>query len=98
MSLALDSRYCGSVYVVRCGGRIVYGEESKLLDEKLQRVIREFTRVVVNVADVNRIYSVGIGLLVRYLLHTRNRGGDIRMTAPSDVVTGLLQITKIANV
>ena len=47
MSLALDSRYCGSVYVVRCGGRIVYGEESKLLDETLQRGLREFTRVVV---------------------------------------------------
>jgi anti-sigma B factor antagonist len=98
MSLALDSRYCGSVYVVRCGGRIVYGEESKLLDETLQRGLREFTRVVVNVADVSRIDSAGMGLLVRYLWHTRNRRGDLRLAAPSAVVTSLLQITKLATV
>jgi anti-sigma B factor antagonist len=98
MSLSLDSRYVGSVYVVRCAGRIVYGEESKLLDEALQRGLREFTRLVLNVGDVNRIDSAGMGLLVRYLWHTRNRKGDLRLASPSPVVTSLLQVTKLATV
>jgi anti-sigma B factor antagonist len=98
MSLSLDSRYVGSVYVVRCAGRVVYGEESKLLDEALQRGLREFTRLVLNVGDVSRIDSAGMGLLVRYLWHTRNRKGDLRLAAPSAVVTSLLQVTKLATV
>ena len=98
MSLALDSRYVGSVYVVRCAGRIVYGEESKLLDEALQRGIREFTRVVLDLANVDRIDSAGMGLLVRYMWHTRNRRGDLRLAGPSPVVASLLQVTKLASV
>src|SRR6516164_8665438 len=98
MSLSLDSRYVGSVYVVRCAGRIVYGEESKLLDEALQRGLREFTRLVLSVSEVNRIDSAGMGLLVRHLWHTRNRRGDLRLASPSAVLTSLLQITKLANV
>lgn len=98
MSLALESRHVGSVYVVGCAGRIVYGEESKLLDEALQRGLREFIRVVLNVADVNRIDSAGMGLLVRYLWHTRNRRGDLRLAAPGAVVTSLLQVTKLSSV
>jgi anti-sigma B factor antagonist len=98
MSLSVDSRYVGSVYVVRCAGRIVYGEESKLLDEALQRGLREFTRLVLSVSEVNRIDSAGMGLLVRHLWHTRNRRGDLRLASPSAVLTSLLQITKLANV
>jgi anti-sigma B factor antagonist len=76
----------------------VYGEESRLLDDALQRGLREFTRVVLNVADVNRIDSAGMGLLVRYMWHTRNRRGDLRLAGPSPVLTSLLEVTKLATV
>lgn len=98
MSLAVESRHCGSVYVVRCAGRIVSGEESKILDESLQRGLREFIQVVLTVSDVNRVDSAGMGLLVRFLWHARNRGGDVRLAAPSEFVTSLLEMTKLASV
>jgi anti-sigma B factor antagonist len=98
MSLALESRHCGSVYIVRCAGRIVSGEESKVLDEALQRGLREFTRVVLNVAEVDRLDSAGMGLLVRFLWHARNRGGDVRLASPSAFVTSLLNMTKLSSV
>jgi len=40
MSLGVESRHVGSVYVVRCAGRIVTGQESKTIDEVLQRGLR----------------------------------------------------------
>ena len=98
MSLAIESRHCGSVYVVRCAGRIVSGEESKVLDEALQRGLREFSRLVLNVSEVNRVDSAGMGLLVRFLWHTRNRRGDLRLAAPSPFVTSLLEMTKLSSV
>ncbi len=98
MSLAVESRFCGAVYVVSCTGRIVSGEESKVLDDALQRGLREFNRVVLNLAGVSRIDSAGMGLLVRFLWHLRNRHGDLRLAEPAPFVTSLLALTKLSSV
>jgi anti-sigma B factor antagonist len=98
MSLAVESRYCGSVYVVKCIGRIVSGEESKVLDDALQRGLREFNRIVLTLAEVNRIDSAGMGLLVRFLWHLRNRNGDLRLAEPAPFVVSLLAMTKLSTV
>ncbi len=98
MSLAVESRHCGSVYVVRCAGRIVSGEESKVLDDALQRGLREFNRIVLNLASVSRIDSAGMGLMVRFLWHLRNRRGDLRLAEPAPFVTELLELTKLSTV
>src|SRR5664279_1729476 len=98
MSLALESRHCGSVYVVRCAGRLVAGQESALLEEALKRGLREFNRVVLNVTEVNYVDSSGMGLMVRFLWHARTRGGDLRLSGPTPFVTKLLEVTKLSAV
>ncbi|HZD33227.1 MAG TPA: STAS domain-containing protein, partial [Candidatus Angelobacter sp.] len=98
MSLAIESRYVGSVYVVRCAGRIVSGAESKVLDDAFQRGLREVNRVVLNVSEVDRVDSAGMGMLVRFLWHLRNRRGDLRLAAPSAFVKNLLDMTKLSTV
>src|SRR5271166_6220425 len=98
MSLSLESRHCGSVFIVRCTGRIVSGEESQTLEAALQRGLREFTRVVLHVDQVNRVDSAGMGLMVRFLWHARNRKGDLRLAAPQPFLTDLLNITKLSTV
>jgi anti-sigma B factor antagonist len=98
MSLALESRHCGSVYVVRCAGRIIAGQDSALLEESLKRGLREFNRIVLNVSDVNYLDSSGMGLIVRFLWHARTRGGDLRLAGPTPFVTKLLDITKLSAV
>lgn len=98
MSLALESRHCGSVYIVRCAGRIVTGEESAVLEEALKRGLREFIRVVLNVSGVNRVDSTGMGLMVRFLWHTRTRGGDLCLAVPTPIVTDLLEMTRLSAV
>jgi anti-anti-sigma factor len=98
MSLALESRHCGSVYVVRCAGRVIAGQESTLLEEALKRGLREFNRLVLNVSEVNYVDSSGMGLMVRFLWHARTRGGDLRLTGPTPFVTKLLEVTKLSAV
>jgi anti-sigma B factor antagonist len=83
------------VYIISCAGRIVSGEESAVLEGALQRGLREFTRVVLDVSRVNRIDSAGMGLLVRFLWHTRNRKGDVRLAAPTEFISQLLKMTKL---
>jgi anti-anti-sigma factor len=98
MSLALESRHCGSVYVVRCAGRIIAGQNSAILEEALKRGLSEFTRLVLNVSDVNYLDSSGMGLIVRFLWHSRTRGGDLRLAGPTPFVIKLLEITKLSAV
>jgi len=98
MSLSVDSRPCGTVYVLRCTGRIVTGEPISVLEGGFERGLRESTRLVLDLAEVNRVDSTGMGLLVRFLSHARNRGGDLRLSAAPPFVASLLQVTKLATV
>ena len=97
MSLALESRPCGKVYVIRCVGRIVTGEEATTLQAALNRGVLEFRHLVLDLAEVTRLDSTGMGLLVRFLSHTRNRGGDLRLAAPQPFVRTLLEVTKLST-
>jgi anti-sigma B factor antagonist len=94
----MESRLCGSVYIVRCSGRIVNGDESALLEEGLKRGLLESSRLVVHAGEVDRVDSSGMGLLVRFLWHTRTRGGDMRLAAPNPFFTRLLEMTKLSSV
>ena len=98
MSLSLDSRHCGRVFVIKCAGRIVTGEEITILEACISRGLLESSRIVVQAGAVSRVDSTGMGLLVRFLSHTRNRGGDLRLAAPPPFLTNLLQMTKLATI
>ena len=98
MSLSLDSRYCGRVFVVKCAGRIVTGEEIIVLEACINRGLLESSRIVVQAGEVTRVDSTGMGLLVRFLSHSRNRGGDLRLAAPPAFLVNLLQLTKLTTI
>ncbi|MDR3748989.1 MAG: STAS domain-containing protein [Acidobacteriota bacterium] len=98
MSLSVESRHCGAVVVVRCAGRIVTGEEVTVLQKAIDRGLREFPCIVLDTAEVTRVDSTGMGLLVRFLSHTRSRGGDLRLAAVPPFLQNLLQITKLSTI
>lgn len=97
MPLTLQSRFCGNVYVIRCEGRIVMGEEATSLEAALDRGAREFSRFVLDLSNTTRLDSMGLGLLVRHLTALRKRGGDLRLAAPPEFVTTLLNLTKVSS-
>lgn len=96
MSLSLDSRSCGRVYVIKCSGKIVAGEESRTLEAALTRTLQDSNRVVLNVADTTRVDSSGMGLLVRFLCRIKNNGGDFRLAEPQPFLRSLLEMTKLS--
>lgn len=96
MALTLDARHCGRVWILRCQGRIVAGETA--LEQALERAGLEFARIVVNVAEVARIDSTGMGLLVRFLTHARRKGGDLRLAGPTGLLKELLRLTGLDKV
>ncbi len=98
MSLSLDSRSCGRVYVIKCSGKIIAGEESRTLEAALTRTLQDSNRVVLNVADVTRVDSSGMGLMVRFLCRIKNNGGDFRLAGPQPFLRSLLEMTKLVSI
>src|SRR5271170_74235 len=97
MSLVLSSRHLGNIYIIHCKGRIAMGDEVKALEAELRFCTREFTRLVLNVAEVDRLDSMGIGLLVRNATNLHKAGGDIRLAAPPPFIVKLLNLANLSN-
>lgn len=55
------------------------------------------TRIVLNLAEVSMIDSTGIGLLVRFLASTKQRGGNIKLVQPSKFAVQTLRLVGVLN-
>ncbi|MFZ0392867.1 MAG: STAS domain-containing protein [Terracidiphilus sp.] len=99
MPLELNSRLCGTVHVVECKGRILAGAEGQALDASLrQDWCRNVHHVVLHLAAVDRIDSLGLGLIVRNMSSLRKRGGDLRLTHVCHPVMEVLRLTRIDTI
>ena len=98
MSLSIDTRAVGKVYVVRCVGRIVGGDESRILEAVFIRALQDSNRLVIDLADVSRVDSSGMGLLVRFLSRVRATGGDMRLASPQPFFRSLMDMTKLSTI
>jgi len=98
MLLTLNSRFVGNVYIIRCTGRIILGEEAKALEAALVEGERSFTQFVVDLREVSRLDSIATGLLVRYAERMSKRGGGVRLATPPAFVENLLNMTKLSGI
>ena len=98
MSLTLSTRHVGSVYVIQCTGRIVYGEEERALDTALNHAEHMFSQITLNLSGVTRLDSMGLGLLARHCTRLAKRGGAIHLAASPPFVTNLLELTRMSAI
>jgi anti-sigma B factor antagonist len=86
------------IVAVDCAGRIVFGEETAELRDRVKSLITPGSRIVLNLADVTYIDSGGLGTLVSLFITARNAGGSIKLARLTQRVGDLLQITKLLTV
>ena len=55
------------------------------------------TRIVINLSEVSMIDSSGIGVLVRFLASTKQRGGSIKLVQPSKFAVQTLRLVGVLN-
>ena len=97
MSLKLETHFCGKVFIIHCAGRIMAGQETVTLETALNDAQHEFAFIVLNLNEVTRLDSTGLGLLVRQTARLNKRGGTIRLAGAQPFVAHLLSITKLAG-
>jgi anti-sigma B factor antagonist len=98
MQLRMNTRSVDGVLVVDCNGRIVFGEESAALRDKVKAALAQNPNVVLNLGEVNYIDSGGLGTLVSLYTTARNAGGALKLARLTDRVGDLLQVTKLVSI
>ena len=99
MQLKIDVRTLSDgIIVANCAGRIVFGEETAELRDRVRGLIQSGSRIVLNLADITYIDSGGLGTLVSLYITGQNTGGVVKLASLTQRVGDLLQITKLLTV
>jgi anti-sigma B factor antagonist len=99
MALKMTNREVDGVAVVALDGRIVLGEESNALREKVKSLIAGGKKkVVLNMNNVTFIDSAGLGTLVAAHHSAKTQGASLKLCHLGAKFQEVLQITKLLTV
>jgi anti-sigma B factor antagonist len=99
VALKFTQREVDGVTVVALDGRIVLGEESNALREKIKSLIAEGKKkIVLNMENVTFIDSAGLGTLVAAHHSAKSQGASLRLCHLGVKFQEVLQITKLLTV
>ena len=99
VALKMTTREVDGVTVVALDGRIVLGEESNALRERVKSLIAEGkTKVVLNMANITFIDSAGLGTLVAAHHSAKSQGAALKLAHLGSKFQEVLQITKLLTV
>ncbi len=89
----------GGAAIVLINGSLGAGDSEKLYERRVGRLIEDGERVLIlDLSGVPRIDSIGLGGLVQMFVRMRNRGGHLKLAAPTPFVRNVLTITKLSSV
>ncbi len=99
MALKLSDRQVDGVEVVSLEGRIVLGEESNALREKVKGFLAAGKKnIVLNMSNVTYIDSAGLGTLVASHHSAKTQGASLRLSNLGQKFQEVLQVTKLLTV
>ena len=89
----------GDVTILRMSGRLELEEGDLVLRDCVNRLVDEGrVKIVLDVKEVKRIDSAGIGMLVSKYLSTQKCGGSIKLLHLTRRSDHLMDITRLATV
>jgi len=99
VALKMTNREVDGVAVVALDGRIVLGEESNALREKMKSMINEGKKkIVLNMGNITFIDSAGLGTLVAAHHSAKSQGAALKLAHLGSKFQEVLQITKLLTV
>jgi anti-sigma B factor antagonist len=99
VSMKMTNCEVDGVSVMALDGRILLGEESNALREKLKSLIAEGKKqIVLNMDNIKYIDSTGLGILVAAHVSAKTRGASLVLCHLGSKFQELLQITKLVMV
>jgi anti-sigma B factor antagonist len=75
--LTLDIERTGSTVIVRCHGKLLAGDE--VLYTRVRQLLPDSKRIVLDLTDLTRMDSMGLGTLVRLYVSARSAGCTLEL-------------------
>ncbi len=99
MALKMTSREVDGVTVIQMEGRIVLGEESNALRERVKSLLAGNKKdIVLNMDNVTYIDSAGLGALVAAHHSARSQNASLKLSNLGSKFQEVLQVTKLLTV
>jgi len=99
VALKITNREVDGVAVVALDGRIVLGEESTALRERVKTLLAANKKqIVLNMDNVTYIDSAGLGALVAAHHSARSQNASLRLSNLGSKFQEVLQVTKLLTV
>ena len=95
----IGERVIGDVVILDLWGRMTVSEESKPAADTVRRLLVEGrTKILLNLAHVPLIDSLGIGDIVRAVTATERAGGMLRLCGVNNRIRAVLLDTRLSEV
>lgn len=89
----------GDVSVLRLKGRLELDDGDMVLRSHVDKLVADGrVNVLLDMTDVTRMDSAGIGMLVAKYMTVKNRGGMLRLLHLTDRTSRLLHVTRLETV
>ena len=99
VTIKMTNSEVDGVSVVTLDGRIVLGEESNSLREKLKSMLAEGKKkIVLNMVNIKYIDSSGLGTLVAAHVSAKTQGASVRLCNLGKKFHEIMQITKLLTI
>ena len=97
MSLQFDVRSVGEVLVVRCKGRLIFGDGIHLPAATVGSALAENPRALLHLGEVEAVDAAGLGLLAEMAALAADSGGEIRLCNVPGHIADLLSLTHLTQ-
>ena len=87
------------VMLLTLKGKLNVTEETEKLHSFVRSALdRDYKNVVINMKNLTRISSIGIGAIMRAMTTVRDAGGDLRLAGLDQNIKNIFSITKLIGV
>jgi len=98
MQLTIEARKEHGVAILNVSGRIVAGEECDTVRNTIKELLaRNEARIVLNLAQVTRLDSTGIGMLVEAVVLAAKEGGRLKLVAVPRTIYNILYTHRLVQ-
>ena len=85
--------------VITLKGKLILQDETDQLHDCIRAVLdRDIKKIVLNLRNLSRISSLGIGSIMRAMTIVRDAAGDLRLAGLDPNVKSIFEITKLIGV
>lgn len=98
LKLSLEARNHGDVIIVHCQGRIVYRDEAAALSRVVAEVLRQGSRLILDLSGVSSMDSAGIGELALLQTLAQEKNAELKCAGANEFVVTLLELTNLDSV